>query len=1130
MNIFYGRENLDKMKFLFSQVKIQGTKTYIIVPEQFTLEAEKEAFKHLETQALMDIEIISFSRLGYKVLKEVGGEKVSTLDKYGRYMLLSKIIKDNKDKLKLFRGMEKTPSFLEKLNDLFSEMKEFSTTPTQLDEITKQLNGTNILKQKLEDIQFIYENYEKTIEKTYLDGEDYTNYFSSKIKDSKKLSQYNIWIVGFEYFSPKLLNVIKGLLEKALDVNILLTWDTSSKDKSLFEITTFVINQLKNICLSLGGKYRISPIDDEYLKQKTSEYNIAPEVLYLEKELFSSQINPYDSPESKKSNSNTSCSLHKNLLRDFIQPIKLVEASNPRAEIESAAIYINALIREKGFKQKDIVILTNNLENYSHIFHRVFQEYNLNVFLDLKRNIMNHPLVEFITYLIQIGSGSINTNNILGLLKTQFLDFTTDEEELIENYAYAYDIKAWQWQKEFVKGSQILGEEAFQNINEIRNRLFKTLDPFLKDFKDAKTGLQKCEILYYYLLNDLQIGEQLYNLVEIQEQENLYEQASITSQIWNVFTNILEQISSLMADEDISAETFLDIVKEGFSSSEIGVLPNSNDSILIGSIKRTRIGNTKILMVLNANDGVLPATSSNNGVLSDDEKISLFNNSFEICNNRNFEIQEENLSIYRNFAKPTHHFYISCSLSDLDGQTLKPSTIFGRIKKIFPDIAVSKDIHDLENPYFFSLSKDSTLQHISKELKNQINTIWTKNSYKWLQEFLPNKLQNVKDGLTFNTKTGKISSRFLKGLYKYNSKEELLLSPSAMEKYSHCPFSHFINYGLKPYENRAFNVSSRELGDVYHLCLMKLSQDLTSPNEDITSPASKWMTCDLDYCENFINDFIDKELPKYREGVFLSNSDGEYRKNRLRRVCLQSTYQMITQVQKGTLEKMFFEASFKDGANQSFSPLKVNIPNKNNQTISIEGQIDRVDILPDNYAKIIDYKSGYQSFNKNLCEKGVSLQLILYLNAVSHNYNTHFKPAGAFYFKIQEPIVNIEGTADKNKIKDTVQKDFKLDGFMLNNNSLIHNIAGEFEGFSEVLPIRKKKDGEFSGNSLMNDDEFKEFQNNTNSKIVEICTNLVDGKIDVSPLRWTSQSACTYCQFHSICKFEYAFGCKYRPV
>ena len=109
LKIYYGRENLDKEKFIFSNV---SGKTFVMVPDQYTLEAERQAFRHLAIKSLMDVEIVSATSLGQNILSEQGGSKRQFIDKYGRHMLLYKASREERENLQIFRGMETKDSFI----------------------------------------------------------------------------------------------------------------------------------------------------------------------------------------------------------------------------------------------------------------------------------------------------------------------------------------------------------------------------------------------------------------------------------------------------------------------------------------------------------------------------------------------------------------------------------------------------------------------------------------------------------------------------------------------------------------------------------------------------------------------------------------------------------------------------------------------------------------------------------------------------------------------------------------------------------------------------------------------------------------------------------------------------------
>jgi ATP-dependent helicase/nuclease subunit B len=260
----------------------------------------------------------------------------------------------------------------------------------------------------------------------------------------------------------------------------------------------------------------------------------------------------------------------------------------------------------------------------------------------------------------------------------------------------------------------------------------------------------------------------------------------------------------------------------------------------------------------------------------------------------------------------------------------------------------------------------------------------------------------------------------------------------------------------------------------------------------------------------------------------------------MKRVCTDAALILVEHVQKGKIQDIFFEAEFGKASKKHFPPIEVDT---SQGKLLIEGKIDRVDILPGNYIKIIDYKSGSEKFDLEEAKGGWRLQLMLYLKAAlgktqrPERESEEIKPAGVFYFKLDEPTFNaseLSGEQLEEKIKAEFRKSFKLDGILLDEPDVIESIAGEFTGSSDIVPVRKNKEGIVVGTSkdkLLTNDEFTELQLAVDGKIAELCEQLARGNTDIAPRKSGNETACKYCMYQSICKFDLAFeGCTYKVV
>ena len=1098
LKIYYGRENLDKEKFIFSN--IHG-KTFVMVPDQYTLEAERQAFRHLGISSLMDVEIVSTSSLGENILKELGGNKRNFIDKYGRHMLLYKAAIRQKDNLEIFRGMEARSSFLDSVNNFISEMKQYNCGPENLKLLAETMARDSYTQKKLMDVYKIFADYESQIEGKYTDSEDYIDLFLGKIKDSKEIEGSQIWVYGYDSFAPKALALLGKLLERADDVNLVLTWDDKANDSELFQLTGIVMNNIEAIADSLGVEHQRIAIPDSFAMEGRKSA-----LAHIEKEL-------YTLPSAKSKDTDG---------------LTLVEAASTYNEVESAAAYVLHLVRDKGLRYKDIRLVCNDMDQRGAMIERTFEEYGIEVFSDTKRDIMANPIVQYVTSLIDVVIEKYSTVSLMTMLKSGFGDLTMEELAELENYGIKYKIRGEMWKKPFKRGVSEYGEKL-ADIEVLRQRAVRGIEPLEKVFKAEKTN-DFLKGFYEYLCNDLALQRKTLDFIAKQEAMELFDLADETAQIWDSLSRILDQIYDIMGEEKFDAKEFREIFLVGLGQVEIGLLPPTEDGLILGNVQRSRSGRVKALIVLGANEGILPQEKPTQGLFSAEEREIFREDGKELCKVDSIRFMEEKLAIYRTFSAADEYLWVSTSLSDIEGNQLKPSSIFNKLKEIFPSIEVKQDILNQEKQMPLVNNRVSGIRHMTSALQkvgegNAVSAEWAQ-AFGWFEQNEPESIEHIKSGLTFTNGQEDLGKAATEALFKRDAESAMRLSPSRLEKYSRCPFSHLVSYGLKPEERRIFEAAPREIGDIYHQCLMKLTEELSKPGVEVTAPDSPWMTVTKEECLELIKKEVESIASEYREGLFESSNVENYRSQRVLDICQEVCWTAVEQVRAGRILAIKPEIQF--GRGKALPPIEVELKD---QKVYIEGIIDRVDYLNDDRVKIIDYKTGNESFSVKEAEDGYRLQLMLYLQAACEKDK---KPAGVFYFRIKEPMTELTpDKLDQETVEKEIRKSFKLDGILVDDPVVIGDIAGEFQGFSEIVPIRATKDGvKNSGKEgLVPEQDFVELQHVVFDKIKEACQNLMDGKITAHPMKTSTQSACTYCQYKGICRFDTVFeNCKYNIV
>ena len=1110
LNIYRSRESLDKESFIYGKIKESHKETLVIVPDQYTLVAEQQAMSRMNTDVLLDVEISAISKFGSNVLEETGRSPQTYIDEYGRYMLLYKILSEHKDKLEVFGGVIQKQGFLESINDFISKAKQanldLQTVIDSMDGDTEEVD--ELTKRKLSDIKLIFDEYENSIKDKYTDAEDLLRLYTAGIDMADSLKRKTVWIYGFDSFTNRNLEMLAAIIRQAEEVNIFFTYDEHCKDEEIFEITGNMSDRLIELCKESNVEFRIHNLSKDSPHAELCKR--APGIKAIEKSLFS----PFNEQDLDA------------------QGVRIVRANNIYSEAESAASFVLDLLEKEKLRYRDIVVICNETKR-AEVLKRVFQEYGIGIFTDKKRAIASSPIAVFVVSLIEAVSGSMRTLDVFRVIKTGFIGVDEEDVDFIENYAIKYKVRGNQWFSPFTKGAFEYGDEGLARLNEIREQIAGVFDGFKKLYKSSKTNKEFIESYVDFLINEAEIGARIDELVKNLISHSMQGKADETTQTWPMLISAFEQIIELMGNERFSGKTFADILTAGLLQMEVGVVPPVSDEILLGTMQRTRCGDVKAMLIFGANEGILPLEANENRLFSDGELKNITCATDIQNSSEDVRHMEETLAIYRNFSKPESYLWISYSMADGDGAEIRRSEIVERLLTMFPKIKEEEDVVSSGRLVSILGGKTNTVRHFTEALKDfkyegNIDKRWSFVS-EWLKQNEAELYNRIEEGLEFENVQNKLPAEIVERLYSERKDAGLdgfeavepgySLSPSRIEKFSKCPFSHFVSYGLRPEERREFVVSAREIGDLYHETIMHVTKHL--------SDGDCWTTIGNGELRELVNAHIEAVSHKYREGIFENSNREKYWLERAKSACFEVCKQLVEQARVGKIEKSYYEERF--GRRGQFPPIEIKT---DAGKVFIEGKIDRVDLLPGERVKIIDYKTGRESFDKAEARTGYRLQLMLYLAAAQGKDR---KPAGVFYFLISDPKIDVSGQSPSgitDMISRELKGEFKLKGILVDEPDVIKNIAGEFEESSEVIALSKKKDGEFKKTgTLLSEAEFEELQVEVKAVTEKLCEDLVGGNIDIRPKKSGDEVPCTYCEYRGICRFDLAFdGCSYDVV
>ncbi|MEI3501750.1 MAG: PD-(D/E)XK nuclease family protein [Anaerovoracaceae bacterium] len=1102
LRIYFGDTDKDKDKFIFDQIaSVMPSDVFLLVPDQFTLQAERNAFEYMNADALLELEIVSRSGFARRIVSQEGSPGGVAVDKYGRFMLLTGLLLKEQKEEGIFASVRKKNSFISLVNDMISDMKQYDVTPSELAEIESSLNDDSILCEKISDVREIYEKYEELLAGRYLDSEDFLRIVSEKIRGSELVKSHRFWIDGFDYMTPKLLSMVEAIACTAPEVNVVFTGDDRNAE----------------------GQFAVF----QRMRKALREMAERAQIPYQE----------HGIPEKYR--------------RDVSPPrVNLTVCSDFYAEAETAAVRITELVREKGLRYRDIVIICNDAEVRGSIFRRVFDRYEIPLFIDRKRGILQDPAVEFIFAMMDTVRDGRRFYDVFRMMKTGYSPVSHDECEELENYCSKYHIRSGRWKKPFVYGMQEEGEEKLNRLNQLR----ETADAFIRRgeelFQGRKTVREKTEALYLFLTQTAQMPQKIDAARAALEEGDEFEYAESAAQIWKVIVAIFDQIVEVIGEEELTDEEYAQILIQGFSEVEIGLLPTTNDQVLFGTMQRTRTGSIKALFVCGANEGVLPETASSWGIFSEDEKQFLSERNRRICSTDELRDMEQQLAMYKMISKAEDYLFVSWAEIDTEGAQLRPSELIAQLRErsgiagtaAAAEVSESRDVL-CGRPEDLIQNRRGALPHLTEALRKTaageaLDDVWKTASLFYEGD---ESYENIRKGLFFDNKVERLSEETVRELYGRGISKELVLSASSLERFCRCPFSFMITYGLRPSEERNFEVDLRSIGDIYHFCLMRLSEYLTDEGVEITGADSRWMKVTEEECRRLTDRFADEFSETYREGVFRQEGRESYLRNRIKEVCFRTAWMMVRQVQCGRTKAIYFEKRFGRRGDAVFPPVRIEL--QEGRSIYIEGMIDRVDILspepefplpaegetadfsalPDrNYIRIIDYKSGGDKFDIEEVRSGFRLQLMLYLRGAMGGIEKSC-PAGVFYFKIPDKMAEVSDVPQDqvdDAVRKKLKKETKLDGALLCEERVIECMDGDFTGYSDIIPVYKNRDGGFSGPGLLTEEEFRGLIDENDRNLQKAASEFAAGRADIEPMKTAKSDACRYCGYRSICTIQ----------
>lgn len=1078
MNIILGRSGAGKTKLCMNQIKNEIIKAYnkpliYIVPEQFTFEAEKELIEVTGKEGIIDVQVYSFKRLAYKVFNELGYES-NIIGNAGKNILIYTIMLKLEKQLKTLTGVSKNTGLVDTVARQISEFKRYNITSN----ILKDIRVPNeYLKLKLNDLYLIYSAYEEYIDEKYIDMNDELTVMKELLNKNTFLNGAKIWIDEFDGFTPQEFEIIKKLNEiSEITVSII-----ADERLELFKLNNSTLKRL----LKLSTENNITTLNDIH-RFKTKE------LMHLEENIYRYPYKTYE---------------------DEVTNITISLDNNAYGEVENIATKINEYVRRDDMRYENIAILSKDLSEYEKLFRMIFTQYEIPFFVDRKKELYSQPLMSLVLALFDICMKNYSYESVFTYLKTGLANVDdANDIDLLENYVLKWGISGKIWLQKWE-----LDDTNLERINMLREQVITPIRAFKDSLNNKKTVKEIVETLYNFLISIGAYEKIEREIVKLKNDSKLVaiEIANQYTQVWNILIKIFDEVVDVLGDEYVSFEKFKNILKLAISNYDMGLIPPTKDQVIIGDIERTRNNNIKVLFVIGMNDGKFPMIHSDEGFINDLERNLLLNEGVEIAKNTKLLLEEENFNIYKALAVPSEKLHLSCPISSLEGKALRKSFVINNIKKIFPTLKENDSFLKKENTIDNVTTPNATFAYLLNEIKSDMpNEFWV-DVYNWYNNNQKDKLDSVITALGYNNNTDKITQTSAEKLYGSN----LNTSVSRLERFALCPYSYYLEYGLKAKERQIYKLETPDVGTFLHEIIEKFSKHMLD-NDLSFRDATK------EYCDELVDSLVNETLMNFKHNLL--NSTGKLRQlgTRLKRLVKRMIWIIVMQIKSGEFEVVGSEVEFsKNGQNPA-----IEIELSHGNKLFLNGKIDRIDLAETDegkYLRIIDYKSSSKQIKLSDVYYGLQLQLITYMDAMA---SEELKPGGVLYLKLDDPIIKSNKDLSKEEIENQIMSALKMKGLVLSNVRLIKAMDKDIITESSVINLSIKKDGGFSKMPTVTSEEFEKLRIHIRKTLRELGDEILQGNIKNEPIRKKENTACDYCKYKIICQFDKELGNKFKYI
>ena len=1154
-----GNSGSGKSTWLYDQViRESGThprkKFLFLVPEQFTMQTQKEFVDRHPKHSILNIDVLSFQRLAYRVFDDLGMMDFVVLEETGKNLVLRKVAAQKENELEILGGNIRKTGYISELKSLLSELTQYHVALEDLEQVRSALEQKNALWHKLSDILTLYRGFEEFLKGRYVTADEIVSLLTKVAPESGMLRDSVVVLDGYTGFTPVQNEFLEELLPLAQSVQVALTMDDREPFygrpdlQDLFYLSKKTIQSLYEIAQRQG----VEILEPVMLGDgRSKRYKNAPALFHLEQNLFRRHPAKYRCFTGRQSSEKDSECLYRtdSSEKDTGQKCNrtsLAENSEicicslfqPKDELHYVAGQIRELVSSGRYRYIDLAVVTGDVPSYANYAEEIFSLYKIPLFIDQKKNILFHPMIELVRAVLEIETSDYSYESVMRFFKSGLVSLNADITkikgrpdqailiDLMENYLLAYGIRGWsRWNKSWVRPAEWLEETELEELNEVREVFLEIFAPLHTVFHQKRVTVRQMTTALYELLMALRLQEQVDWQRQQFECQGMMAQAKENEQIYGIVMDLFDKLVELLGDEHVKVREYAQILDAGFEASKVGIIPPGYDRVLFGDIERTRLEQVKVLFFIGVNDGIIPKNEAGSGILSEYEREKLAGYDLALAPTAREKAFIQKFYLYLNMTKPSDKLYLTCSQAGQEGDTRRRSYLIGAVLKMFPELKVQTPKER------YTLTAESSMRYflsgLSKAKDAEASEEW-KALYAWYmrhEQWAGTAMEYVRAAF-YAHRDSKLSAQICRQLYG----KVLEHSVTRLERFASCAFAHFLQYGLKLAGRQINEFEAVDFGNILHDALEEYAKRMQAAGDD-------WFHVTPEHMRQYAKEAIESAIAACTNAALVDGERNIYLVRRMEKILCRTVEVLEYQIQSGSFVPENYEVAFQY-VNQLDA---VRFTLSEEEKMHLRGRIDRMDIWEreqEVYVKVIDYKSGSTSFQLLSIYHGLQLQLVVYLNAAMELMRRKYpkkeiRPAGIFYYHIDDPMIDDDGEELlEDEIKEQIFAKLKLDGYVNSDPQVYRAMDSGMQSSSKILPITVNKDGSLRKTSkAVTEEQFGVLSDYVNQKIAELGQRMMRGEIAVNPYELDGRTPCGYCPYHSVCGFDLRIdGFDYRRL